>query len=148
MLLRSGGSVLPSSTRSALARARGQITDTNTRDIMASSARLAQARVAGRGRLSPEAAQEYLTQSEADANRAAQEANVNLGAQEAGLELQETNTLRDRLAQARQLILGAGQFRQQQGNAAQLGSLALRLDRNKAIASTIASFAGMFGGGG
>jgi hypothetical protein len=147
-MLRSGKSVLPDSTASVLKRARGQITDTNTRDIMASTSRLRQARLASGGKLSAEAAQEYQTEAEAEANRAQQEAGVSLSGQEAQLELAETNTLRDRLQQAFQMLQQEGQFRQQLGQAGQAASLGLRLDRHKAIAQTIASiFGASFTGG-
>jgi len=115
----SSGSVLPDSTTSVLKRARGAISDRNTRDTMASAARLRQARVASGGRLSPEAAQEYLRQAEADANRAAQDASLGLDTEEAQLQLSETNNLRDRLERARAAILGEGRARWTVGNGGQ-----------------------------
>lgn len=139
-MLKSGKSVLPDSTNSVLKRARGAIADRNVRDTMASAARLRQARVGSGGKLSAEAAQEYLTQAEADSNRAAQEAGLGLDTQQAGMELTETNTLRDRLSQAREQVLGAGERRMQLGQAGQIASLQLRHARQAAIASTISSF--------
>lgn len=139
-MLKSGRSVLPDSTQSVLKRARGAISDRNVRDTMASAARLKQARVASGGRLSAEAAQEYLTEAESEANRAAQEADLGLSSQEAEMELSETNNLRDRLARAREVVLGAGQERMALGQAGQIAALGLRNDRHKAIAGTIASF--------
>lgn len=139
-MLSSGGSVLPGSVQSAFSRARGIITSKNARDIAGTSARLKQARVAGNGRLTDAAVQEYMTQGETAANQAAQEADVSLGAQQAELELKETNTLRDRLASAREAILGAGQFQQKLGQEGRLGSLGLTLTRQKGIADAISRF--------
>ena len=139
-MLKSGKSVLPDSTTSVLRRARGAISDRNVRDTMASAARLRQARVGSGGKLSAEAAQEYLTEAEADANRQAGESALSLDTEEAGMELSETNTLRDRLARARETILGAGADRMALGQAGQIASLQLRHNRQAAIAGTISSF--------
>jgi hypothetical protein len=142
-ILRSGRSVLPDNTVSVLKRARGAVADRNTRDIMASGARLRQARLASGGRLSAEAAQEYMTEAEAEANRAQGEANLAIDSQEAELELRETNTLRDRLAAAREAYLGAGMQRMALGQAGQIAALGLRNARNAAIASTISNMVGI-----
>lgn len=146
-MLNSGASVLPDSTNSVLARARGRVQDQNVRDIAATGARLRQARIAGGGSLSPEAAQEYLTQAEADSNRQSGDSTLALDTQQAGMELTETNNLRDRLAAARAQILSAGQFQQQLGQQEQISALQLRHNRLAAIASTIASTAGGAKGG-
>lgn len=138
--LGSGRSVLSAGTQSVLRRARGTITDRNTRDIAATASRLAQARKAGRGRLSAEAAQEYMTEAESESNRSAFESDLTLAAQEADLEMTETNTLRDRLAQAREMILGEGRFRMGLGSQQEQAALQLRHERHKAIAQTISSF--------
>ena len=132
-----GDSSLSPQMRRAFDRARGLVGDRHVRDISSIKARLGQARVAGRGRLSHEALQEFMIEGESEANRAAHEAGVGIDLNEAQMEQTEANNLRDRLQRAREMILNAGEFRQQLGNQQQLAALLARLDKHKAIASTI-----------
>lgn len=143
-----GGSVLPQQTKAAYARARAMVTDRNTRDIASTSARLGQARVASGGRLTAEAAQEYLTEAEAEANRAAQEAGVGLDMNESAMEMAEVNTLRDRVQQAYDLVTEVGQNERRLGASMRLGALRPKThngQNTQAIASILSSIIGAAG---
>lgn len=144
--LSGGGSVLPGSTLSVLKRARGLTADRNVRDTMASAARLRQARRASGGRLSAEAAQEYLTEAEAEANRAAHEANLGIDTEEARLELTETNSLMDRLERARAQVLGAGQSRLSMGLGGSNSLVGGSASNDMQLAQILAGLAGAYAG--
>lgn len=136
-----GDSVLSEGTRSVLQRARGSIKDRNVRDIVSTQSRLQQARIAGRGRLSAEAAQEYLTEAEAEANRAANDSNLQIDTNQAEMEMTETNNLRDRLAQAYQQMINAGTIRLQLGVGGKNAALGMQIQNNQWAADRAAQLA-------
>lgn len=139
----------PNSASAIFARARGGLSDQATRATNTLGVRLQQQARQSGGMLSPEAQAELAAQNERETNQNLFEGNVAISNAEASATLTETSKLFDRLDNISKTILGVGENQQTQGLQALIAALGLRLDRNKAIASTIASIAtkGLGGGG-
>jgi hypothetical protein len=134
------GQILSPNVVQSFAALRGRVADTSARDTTDLNASLAQRNAQAGGRLSMEQMEELRKSGDQGIRDSEFEAQKDIGIKQAELELTETNRLQDRIEQARNQILEAGKFKQQLGQQAQIASILARLDRNKAIASTISSF--------
>ena len=153
--LRSGNVLDPNVSRQidrSYSMLRGGIRDRGAGERVASRASVAQQVAQSGGRLSPEQRAALLAQADESIGQQEFESLSGAGVQQArdigGATITAVNDLNDRIERARGVRLQAGQFKMQAGQQAYIQSILSRLDRNKAIASTISSFfGGGFGGG-
>lgn len=151
--LRSGNVLSPNLDR-AFKVAQGQLSDTDVRNKRSNVARLSQLRKQSGGALGVDQIAELTTTYDSDSDQSLYEATNELSMGRAQVEMKETNSLRDRIMAARDRILGTGQNERDRGQGAMTNSLALRLQRMKAIdesmrgwTSTISRMPQMGGGG-
>lgn len=137
--------------RNIFSIARGNLTDAFTRDVNSGAARRSQLALQSGGALTPEQIAAMDAQDRRDAEEAQFRGNADLSSSEAGMTLQETGKLFDRMQSIDQTITQVGQDEKNRGLQSILGSLALGLQRNKAISEEARQWVGMFmgkGGGG
>jgi hypothetical protein len=128
--------------------AQGRLSDDYSRSGKAFTASLQQQAKQSGGRLSPEAIAAMMKENESDLGESFFNARNDLSSKQAGMRLQHTDYLFDQIRQIREKKLGTAQAELDRGQAAQIASILARLDRNKAIASTITSMFGASAGAG
>jgi hypothetical protein len=139
---------LPTDLLRQFAIDRGGLQDNATRQQRAFGAQLSQNFSRSGGQMSSSAMNEFGLENQQSSNEGLFNATNQLNMGQAQMALTNTNSLFDRISGIRNTILGAGQKSQQLGTDTQLGSLSIRLARNKAISDAIAKYVTMFHGGG